>query len=349
MKISELLVVAVDPVDLDLGNSPAVRDLIAANMQKMIAQDLFPAEVGDETGGTGKYIGVKLADSSAERLCKWMQHNNIPNPLSIEDLHVTLVLHKTEQFDYEPETYTPEIAVSKKTYSFDLFGENSDSLVLKFVSPELTAKHNELREIYNLPWDFDSYESHVTLSYNAAGVDLNELNTPPFDIILSHEYEEPFNDSWTDDKCNESIELNELKVYQPPEEETLGIPRRQMPQVRSDDYPEFLSYLKDNGASIEVDRVPAASLKPIQKDFSDAGVLKALQLRDREKDVIASSDNYIIDGHHRWLAAVNTKNTIPIIRIDVPVQRLLELVKQFPKTYYKDIYDIKPVEKNTPQ
>lgn len=348
MKISEILI-AVSPVDRDLSAVPAMRDLIASDMQQQIAHDLFPCEVGDESASTGKYIGVRLSEASAERLHKWMLHNHIPNPLSVEDLHVTLVLHKTEQFDYEPEEYSPAITVSKKTYSFDLFGAESDSLVLKFVSPELTAKHNELRELYDLPWDYDSYESHVTLSYNAAGIDVEQLNTPPFDIQLAHEYEEPFNDNWTDDKCTESVALDELKVYQPPPEETLGIPRRQMPQIRSDDYPDFLRYLKDNGADIETDRVPAASLKPIQKDFSDAGVLKALQLRDREKDVIASSDNYIIDGHHRWLAAVNTKNTIPIIRINVPVQRLLELVKQFPKTYYKDIYDIKPVEYDSPQ
>jgi len=38
-----------------------------------------------------------------------------------------------------------------------------------------------------------------------------------------------------------------------------------------------------------------------------------------------------------------------VIRADIPINKLLSLVKKFPKTYYKDIYDIKPVEKSEPE
>lgn len=142
---------------------------------------------------------------------------------------------------------------------------------------------------------------------------------------------------------------NELKIEKPDEGDTLGIPRKKMPQIKEHDYPEFLEYLKDNGVNITRDRVPARQLKPIQKEFSDKGVLKALMLRKNEKPVIASSDNYIIDGHHRWLGAVNTRATVSTIRADIPVRKLLALVHAFPKTYYKDIYDIAPVETPKPQ
>lgn len=136
----------------------------------------------------------------------------------------------------------------------------------------------------------------------------------------------------------------ELRIEKPSDDETLGVPRKQMPQIREEDYPEFLKYLKEHGVEISNDKVNARSLKPIQKEFSDKGVVKALLLRKNDKPVIASSDNYIIDGHHRWLGAVNTKQQVNIIRANIPVTKLLTLVKQFPKTYYKDIYDIKPVE-----
>lgn len=143
-------------------------------------------------------------------------------------------------------------------------------------------------------------------------------------------------------ELDESI-VKELRIEKPDEEDTFGIPRKEMPQIKEEDYPEFFAYLKDHGVSITDDTVPARSLKPIQKEFSDKGVVKALMLRKNDKPVIASSDNYIVDGHHRWLGAVNTRRPVSIIRADIPISKLLGLVKKFPKTYYKDIYDIKPV------
>jgi hypothetical protein len=122
-----------------------------------------------------------------------------------------------------------------------------------------------------------------------------------------------------------------------------------MPQIKEHDYPEFLRYLTKNGVGITRERVKANQLKPIQKEFSDKGVLKALLLRKNEKPVIASSDNYIIDGHHRWLGAVNTRADVSVIRASIPVKELLKLVHAFPKTYYKDIYDIAPVETPRPE
>src|SRR6056297_991202 len=88
---------------------------------------------------------------------------------------------------------------------------------------------------------------------------------------------------------------NELKIVKPDEEDTFGIPRKQMPQIKEEHYPEFFEYLKEHGVSITNDQVPAKSLKPIQKEFSDKGVLKALLLRKNDKPVIASNDNYIVD------------------------------------------------------
>ena len=136
---------------------------------------------------------------------------------------------------------------------------------------------------------------------------------------------------------------NELRIDKPDEGDTFGIPRKQMPQIKEEDYPEFFEYLKDNNVTIKNGKVPATSLKPVQKEFNDKGVVKALMLRANDKPIIASADNYIIDGHHRWLAAVNIKSQVTIIRADLPVTELLKLVKNFPKTYYKDISDIKPV------
>ena len=134
--------------------------------------------------------------------------------------------------------------------------------------------------------------------------------------------------------------LLELKKYKKPDaKDTLGIKRADMPQVKSSDYKEFMQYLENNGARFTTEKdIPAQDLKPVQSEFSDAGIAKQRAKGGARKPIIASSDNYIIDGHHRWLVALNYDETVDIIRVNMPVRELLKLTLEFPKTYYKDIY-----------
>ena len=132
--------------------------------------------------------------------------------------------------------------------------------------------------------------------------------------------------------------LAEFKIVKPDPKDTMGVKRTEMPQIATDDYPAFMDYLKDNGATFSKETVPAKSLKAIQGEFSDQGVEKALRKRKLKKASIVSSDNYIIDGHHRWIAALNTGADVDIIRVNMPGKQLLKLVKNFDKTTYKDIY-----------
>ena len=135
--------------------------------------------------------------------------------------------------------------------------------------------------------------------------------------------------------------INELKISKPDSVDTKGIKRNKMPQVATTDYPEFIDYLKDNGADFTKQTMPAKALKATQGEFSDAGVVKQLQKfidGAKKKPVIASQDNYIIDGHHRWLVAWNTGDTIDVFKVDIDADELLDLVRKFPKVTYKDIY-----------
>jgi hypothetical protein len=135
--------------------------------------------------------------------------------------------------------------------------------------------------------------------------------------------------------------VDELKIEKPDSKDTKGIKRAEMPQVATKDYPEFIEYLKDNGAKFEKVTMPAKALKATQGEFSDAGVerqLAKMQAGTPKKPIIASEDNYIIDGHHRWLVAWNTRDAVEVFKVNMDADELLALVKKFPKTTYKDIY-----------
>jgi len=138
-----------------------------------------------------------------------------------------------------------------------------------------------------------------------------------------------------------SMKLAELKIVEPDSKDTKGIKRSEMPQVATKDYPEFIDYLKANGADFTKQVMPANQLRATQGEFSKDGVerqLAKMQAGTPKKPVIASQDNYIIDGHHRWLVAMNTRDSVEVFKIDIDADELLDLVRKFPKVTYKDIY-----------
>lgn len=129
----------------------------------------------------------------------------------------------------------------------------------------------------------------------------------------------------------------------PRPEDTLGVKRANMPQVHEKHYPELFAYFKDAGATMTKAMVAADSLKAVQGEFSDAGIERMINApkggkgTNRSKPLIVSMDNYIIDGHHRWLASYNMDEDISIIKVGLPVKTLLQLVKDFKHTTYKNI------------
>ncbi len=138
-----------------------------------------------ESESSGTFVGIKLDDQSNELLENWCQENNI----NCEPFHVTLILDKHKNFPYTPVEYDPPITLNPKTYKFDIF---KDALVLLFNNDKLSKKHLMLRDKYDIEWDFDEYQPHITLDYEWDAVKSNRIKLPNFSIKLSHEYKEGF-------------------------------------------------------------------------------------------------------------------------------------------------------------
>ena len=135
--------------------------------------------------------------------------------------------------------------------------------------------------------------------------------------------------------------VTELKIMKPDPKDTLGKKRKNMPQIKKQDYQEFIEYLQKNGARFKSETVPADELKAMQAEFSDAGVIKQLK-KDIDKNyagkaIIVSEDDYVLDGHHRWLVAKNVGRDLDVFRVNMPAYELFDLVNEFEKVYYKDI------------
>jgi GNAT superfamily N-acetyltransferase len=139
--------------------------------------------------------------------------------------------------------------------------------------------------------------------------------------------------------------------------DNLGIMRDQMPQVPSGAKDEFLDEMTKRGIKVKRDDVSPQKLHPIQAEISASKtgkILRDLNLKGHKKGdgarIVVSSDNYVIDGHHRWAASAfmslnDSDEKIPVLRVDMTHMELIDVVRAWNKAM-----DIKPIgmgESNT--
>lgn len=116
----------------------------------------------------------------------------------------------------------------------------------------------------------------------------------------------------------------------PPETGTKGIPRADMPQIKAEHRGAMVQFLKGRGIAHEQIEVPAADLKPTQAEFSPAKVEKAKAYEGGDRSILVSSDGHVLDGHHQWMAKRESGEPVKAIRLDAPISKLLDEVKEFP-------------------
>ncbi len=115
-----------------------------------------------------------------------------------------------------------------------------------------------------------------------------------------------------------------------PESGTLNVPRSEMPQIKAEHRGAMVNFLNARGIAHQDETVPASELKPTQAEFSRKKVDKAKSFEGGDRSILVSSDGYVLDGHHQWLAKRDAGEDVGIIRLDAPMQELLPVVAEFP-------------------
>lgn len=133
------------------------------------------------------------------------------------------------------------------------------------------------------------------------------------------------------------------KVDLPSKSKTLGIDRKEMPQIDGKHTNDFISYLKRNGVSSSKKKMDPNKLKATQHQFHKEKIQSLMDYMENgnydEKHILVSKDNYVMDGHHRWLAHKNTDKDISIHHIEANAKDLINMMHEYPKSYTKKLYE----------
>lgn len=109
---------------------------------------------------------------------------------------------------------------------------------------------------------------------------------------------------------------------------SLGIPRCDMPQISDQERPYILLSLKVAGIPHVVSTLTARELQPTQDQFSREKVEKAKAHTGPDRPLFISSDRHILDGHHQWVAQMETNPDakIAVVWIDMEIRKLIDWV-----------------------
>jgi hypothetical protein len=122
--------------------------------------------------------------------------------------------------------------------------------------------------------------------------------------------------------------------------EGLGFSREDMPQISPNMRSDFMGKMQSsNSIATTMESVDPRNLRPTQRAINGrtAGRIylnyRAEGIPDSER-IIVTRDNYIIDGHHTWAAAVaiafdGGAETIPVYRIDSDHRTVLDAAHNF--------------------
>lgn len=149
-------------------------------------------ETSVTTDATPRTLYMRRDVINAKEIAEHYRTQGVTKVYEPESMHVTIVYSKTP-VDWmkfgQPWDATLKISEGGPRLN-EKFGAAGDVLVLLFASGELDWRHTQAKEL-GASYDFDEYQSHISITLNADGVDLNTLTPWTGEIVLGPEiYEE---------------------------------------------------------------------------------------------------------------------------------------------------------------
>lgn len=154
----------------------------------------------------GTYVAVKYNPYSLTKLIEVAHEYNVPNVISLDDMHTTLIYSTKGADTVEVHDKINYIGIPNK---FNIWESQNGSkcLVLILNCNALVERNTELMNKYDFVSDYPEYTPHITLSYDVGNwgnlEKLNEKiikNKIYYMVVTTHEYVEDLNIGWKDDK-----------------------------------------------------------------------------------------------------------------------------------------------------
>jgi len=132
-----------------------------------------------------KTLYVSRPLESTDTFRAWAKEQGFEN-LDDHGLHVTIA-YSEKEVDWGTIPEAPKkLTVSGGPRSVEPLGDEG-AVVLKFESPDLASRHQEIRDTSGATWSHNQYQPHVTISYEADDVDLDDVEPYRGELVFGPE------------------------------------------------------------------------------------------------------------------------------------------------------------------
>jgi phage gp29-like protein len=136
---------------------------------------------------------------NASEVADWASAQGFTSTLPLDDMHVTVMYSKrpVNWFAMGDGWASDEVVVSPGGPRMVETLGSDGAVALVFQSPDLQWRHRAMREA-GASWDYPSYLPHVTLTYDAGGVDLAKIEPYQGRLVFGPERFEAIDSNWQD-------------------------------------------------------------------------------------------------------------------------------------------------------
>jgi len=138
----------------------------------------------------GTYAALKPTKEDAKALYDIYKSLGVPNVEQSNKLHCTLLYSRKFLPNYKPE---PDVKFNGSVTGVEIWPTKSgkNCLVMKFTSPKIVKRHNQLMDEHKATYDYPEYKTHLSLSYDVGDFDTSTIEDKlPKAITLTGEYQE---------------------------------------------------------------------------------------------------------------------------------------------------------------
>jgi hypothetical protein len=168
----------------------------------------------------GLYVRRNLTPASAAAVAAWASKQGLTNLVPEHEMHATIVYSRTSVWLLPLDG---DVTASGEGRSVERLGDQG-AAVLRFVAPALDARWQEARQT-GASWDHEGYTPHVTITYDAADVDLAQIAPFTGELTFGSEIHQPINENWAEEKglLAECVTLHAMALNVP---DTPGHPNK---------------------------------------------------------------------------------------------------------------------------
>lgn len=133
---------------------------------------------------------------NADEIIAWAKEQGFKNTLKPDDLHVTICHSRAGVEGNDIEKAKGSVVVSQKSGRHVTRLGDKGAVVLLFQSSVLQSRWLDLIEKHGASWDYESYQPHITITYDSNDIDVSKIKPFPGLIVMGDEIHERLVSSW---------------------------------------------------------------------------------------------------------------------------------------------------------